>query len=127
TPPPRNPDVCTITVSRFAARRRSCRCNRHHSRSQMTVTRRVREPLPPFQHLLDDFAGDVLRFLVAQVGMPDADDCFQETFIAALRSYPTLRDASNLRGWLLTIARRKAIDSRRAASRRPLLVDSIRE
>lgn len=93
----------------------------------MTFTKRVRDALPPFQRLIDDYADDVLRFLVAQVGMPDADDCFQETFIAALRSYPTLRDMSNLRGWLLTIARRKAIDSRRAASRRPLLVEAVPE
>jgi RNA polymerase sigma factor (sigma-70 family) len=93
----------------------------------MTTMRKAREPLPPFQRLLDDHADDVLRFLVAQVGLPEADDCFQETFISALRSYPTLRDVSNLRGWLLTIARRKAIDSRRAAARRPLLVDSVPE
>jgi RNA polymerase sigma factor (sigma-70 family) len=89
------------------------------------TARKARQPLPPFQHLLDRYADDVLRFLISQVGMPDADDCFQETFIAALRSYPTLRDAQNLRGWLLTIARRKAVDSRRAASRRPLLVDPV--
>ena len=93
----------------------------------MTQTGNARHPLPPFQRLLDDHANDVLHFLVAQVGMPDADDCFQETFIAALRAYPTLRDATNLRGWLLTIARRKAIDSRRAASRRPLLLDKVPE
>ncbi len=93
----------------------------------MTSTRKARDPLPPFQRLLDEHADDVLRFLVAQIGMPDADDCFQETFIAALRSYPTLRDAGNLRGWLLTIARRKVIDMRRAASRRPLLVDALPE
>ena len=93
----------------------------------MTIVGKIRNPLPPFQRLLDDYADDVLRFLVAQVGMPEADDCFQETFIAALRSYPTLRDAANLRGWLLTIARRKAIDARRAASRRPLLLDTVPE
>ncbi len=93
----------------------------------MIITRKARNALPPFQRLLDEYADDVLRFLVAQVGMPDADDCFQETFISALRSYPTLREASNLRGWLLTIARRKAIDARRAATRRPLLVDAVPE
>jgi len=92
-----------------------------------TKPRKIRHPLPPFQRLLDEHANDVLRFLVAQVGQPEAADCFQETFIAALRAYPTLRDASDLRGWLLTIARRKVIDSRRAASRRPLLVDPIPE
>ena len=61
------------------------------------------------------------RFLIASVGPVDADDCYQETWLAALRAYPRLRDASNLRSWILTIAHRKAIDhvrSVRAARRR---------
>jgi RNA polymerase sigma factor (sigma-70 family) len=66
--------------------------------------------LPPFQRLLDAHASDVHRFLVALVGSHDADDCYQETWLAALRAYPRLRDTSNLRGWVLTIAHRKAID-----------------
>ena len=73
--------------------------------------------LPPFQELLDAHKDDVYRLLVAMVGAPDADDCFQETFISALRAYPALRPSSNLRAWLHTIARRKALDSIRA--RRP--------
>lgn len=56
------------------------------------------------------------------VGRADAEDCFQETFLAALRAYPKLSDAENLRGWLLTIAHRKAIDHHRASGRRPLPV-----
>ena len=78
--------------------------------------------LPPFQRLLDEHRDDVHRFLVASAGLQDADDCFQETFIAALRAYPRLRDGSNLRAWLLTIAHRKAIDAHRARARRPLAV-----
>jgi RNA polymerase sigma factor (sigma-70 family) len=61
----------------------------------------------------------VYRFLVALVGPQDAEDCFQETFLSALRAYPRLRDGANLRSWVLTIAHRKAIDSARARSRRP--------
>jgi RNA polymerase sigma factor (sigma-70 family) len=78
--------------------------------------------LPPFQRFLDDHRLDVYRFLVASVGRQDADDCFQETFLAALRAYPKLRDASNLRGWVLRIATRKAIDAGRATGRRGLPV-----
>lgn len=78
--------------------------------------------LPPFQALLDDHADDVLRFLAACVGPGEADDCFQETFIAALRAYPRLRRGSNVRSWLLTIAHRKAIDAHRARGRRPVPV-----
>jgi RNA polymerase sigma factor (sigma-70 family) len=74
--------------------------------------------LPPFQSLLDSHREDVYRFLVALVGPQEAEDCFQETFLAALRAYPGLRDGSNLRSWMLTIAHRKAIDSVRARGRR---------
>jgi RNA polymerase sigma factor (sigma-70 family) len=74
--------------------------------------------LPPFQRLLDAHGPDVHRFLVATVGRTDADDCYQETWIAAMRAYPQLGSAENLRGWLLTIAHRKAIDHFRAAQRR---------
>ena len=83
--------------------------------------------LPPFQALLDAHGHDVHRFLIATVGQAEADDCFQETWLAALRAYPQLRDASNLRGWLLTIAHRKAIDAFRTRSRGPLPVPELPE
>jgi RNA polymerase sigma factor (sigma-70 family) len=73
--------------------------------------------LPPFQTLLDAHGPDVHRFLVASVGRVDADDCYQETWLAALRAYPRLRDASNLRSWIFTVAHRKAIDHVRARRR----------
>jgi RNA polymerase sigma factor (sigma-70 family) len=82
---------------------------------------------PPFQTLIDDHARDVMAVLRGAVGRSDADDCFQETFIAALRAYPDLRDASNLRGWLLTIAHRKAIDHHRANGRRAAPVAEVAE
>jgi RNA polymerase sigma factor (sigma-70 family) len=78
--------------------------------------------LPPFQTVLDEHAGVVMATLRGAVGRADAEDCFQETFLAALRAYPGLRDGRNLRGWLLTIAHRKAIDHHRANGRRPLPV-----
>ena len=80
----------------------------------------VRVVLPPFQRLLDAHAGDVHRFLVASVGPLDADDCYQETWVSALRAYPRLASAENLRGWLFTIAHRKALDTHRARRRNPL-------
>jgi RNA polymerase sigma factor (sigma-70 family) len=83
--------------------------------------------LPPFQALLDEHRDDVYRFLVASLGREEADDCFQETFIAALRAYPRLREASNLRSWLFTIAHRKAIDAHRARARRAVPVEEVPE
>ncbi|HUE27737.1 MAG TPA: RNA polymerase sigma factor [Solirubrobacteraceae bacterium] len=81
--------------------------------------------LPPFQTLLEDHGRDVHRFLVAMVGRPDADDCYQETWLAALRAYPRLRDASNLRSWVFTIAHRKAIDHLRRRRRGPTPVADV--
>jgi len=63
-----------------------------------------------------------MAILRGAVGREGAEDCFQETFLAALRAYPQLDDARNLRGWLLTIAHRKAIDHHRAQGRRPVPV-----
>ncbi|HXA43484.1 MAG TPA: sigma-70 family RNA polymerase sigma factor [Candidatus Solibacter sp.] len=73
--------------------------------------------LPPFQTLVDEHKAEVYRLALSAVGPDDADDCFQETLLAALRAYPTLRHADNLRGWLLTIAHRKALDHHRARGR----------
>jgi RNA polymerase sigma factor (sigma-70 family) len=83
--------------------------------------------IPPFQAFLEEHRTVVYRFLLAQVGPNDADDCFQEAFLAALRAYPTLRDASNLRGWILTIATRKALDAGRRRQRQPLAVGDVAE
>ena len=76
--------------------------------------------LRPFQRFLDAHRNDVWRYLVAAVGRHDADDCFQETFMAAMHAYPDLRPGSNDRAWVLTIAHRKAIDHFRARARRAL-------
>lgn len=78
--------------------------------------------LPPFEMLLREHGPDLHRYLVAGVGPVDADDCLQEVLLSALRAYPDLRDDANLRGWLFTIAYRKAIDSHRARGRRPVPV-----
>lgn len=83
--------------------------------------------LPPFQTFLDDQRDTVFRFLVATVGFDDAEDCFQETFVSALRAYPRLEEGSNLRAWVLTIAHRKALDTFRARKRRPLPVEELPE
>jgi RNA polymerase sigma factor (sigma-70 family) len=74
--------------------------------------------LPPFQTALDEHRDTIARFLAATVGPHDAEDCLQETLIAALRAYPRLRHDSNVRAWMLTIARNKALDEHRARGRR---------
>jgi RNA polymerase sigma factor (sigma-70 family) len=83
--------------------------------------------LPPFQALLEEHRSDVYRFLVATAGTAEADDAFQETWIAALRAYPKLRRADNLRAWLFRIAQNKSIDAHRARRRRPVPVAAVPE
>jgi RNA polymerase sigma factor (sigma-70 family) len=80
----------------------------------------VSKTLPPFQRFLDSHRDVVWRFLVSSVGQVEAEDCFQETFVAALRAYPRLGADSNLRAWVLTIAHRKALDCHRGRARRAL-------
>jgi RNA polymerase sigma factor (sigma-70 family) len=80
---------------------------------------------PPFQTLLDEYGSDVYRFCVATAGAAEADDAYQETWIAALRAYPKLRRADNLRGWLFRIAQNKAVDLHRSRTRRPVPVAAV--
>ena len=83
--------------------------------------------LPPFQTLIDEHATTVMAVLRGAVGREGAEDAFQETFLAALRAYPGLHDARNMRGWLVTIAQRKEIDHHRAKGRAPVPVAAVRE
>ncbi|MEO7294590.1 MAG: sigma-70 family RNA polymerase sigma factor [Candidatus Limnocylindria bacterium] len=75
--------------------------------------------LPPFHTLIDAHASELHRFLVGCVGPSEAEDCLQETFMSALRAYPRLHHADNLRAWLYTIAQRKATDAIRRMARSP--------
>ena len=79
--------------------------------------------LPPFQTLLDEHRVEIYRFLVPPAGPAHADDAFQETWISALRAYPRLRRADNLRAWLFRIAQNKATDTHRTRARRAIPVE----
>jgi len=73
--------------------------------------------LVPFQEVVERHGRDVMRLCIAVAGPGAADDCYQETMLAALAAYPRLRDPSVTRSWLLTIASRKAIDGFRSSAR----------
>jgi len=79
--------------------------------------------MPPFQEFIEANRAIVYRFLTVAVGSQEADDVFQETFIAALRAYPRVREPGKLDRWILAIASRKAIDHHRGARRRALPTD----
>jgi RNA polymerase sigma factor (sigma-70 family) len=83
--------------------------------------------LPPFQSFLEEHREEVYRFLAGFAAPHEVDDAFQETFLSALRAYPDLRKATNLRSWILTIAYRKAMDTHRSTKRRALPVEEVPE
>ncbi|GII59333.1 RNA polymerase sigma24 factor [Planotetraspora thailandica] len=81
----------------------------------------------PFEKVVEEHAGTVLRVCRAVLGVSDADDAWSETFIAAMRAYPELPETANVEAWLVTIAHRKAVDVLRTAKRQPLPVDELPE
>ena len=77
--------------------------------------------LPPFESFYEEHRDAVLRELRRLLGRDRADDAYQETFLRALRVYGRLRHAENLRAWVLTIARRVAVDQLRRREASPPL------
>ena len=66
--------------------------------------------IPPFERFYEEQQGPVLAQLRGMLGRDAADDAFQETFLRALRAYPTLQHGRHLRAWALQIARNVALD-----------------
>ena len=66
--------------------------------------------VPPFESFYVEHRDAVLGELRRTLGRERAEDAYQETFLRALRAYGRLRNADNLRAWVLTIARRVAVD-----------------
>ena len=83
--------------------------------------------LPPFDRVVRDHGPVVLRVCRAVVGVHDADDAWQETFLAALRAYPGLDPGTNLQAWLVTVAHHRCVDLLRARSRRASPVAEVPE
>jgi RNA polymerase sigma factor (sigma-70 family) len=83
--------------------------------------------LEPFETVVRRHGPTVLRVCRAVVGPDVADDAWSETFLAALRAYPALPPGSDVEAWLVTIARRKAVDQLRATARRAVAVAELPE
>jgi RNA polymerase sigma factor (sigma-70 family) len=81
----------------------------------------------PFEEIVAEHGSVVMRVCRALLGPVDADDAWSATFLSAMAAYPRLRPDSNVRGWLTTIAHRKAIDILRGAPRRALPVGETPE
>jgi RNA polymerase sigma factor (sigma-70 family) len=80
---------------------------------------------PPFETIVETHGPTVLRVCRAVIGATDADDAWSETFLSAMRAYPSLPDDANVEAWLVTIAHRRAIDIGRARTRRAVPTDTI--
>lgn len=81
----------------------------------------------PFEDVVAEHGPTVLRVCRAVVGPVDAEDAWSETFLSAMRAYPSLPDGANVEAWLVTIAHRRALDVGRARSRRPTPTDAVPE
>ncbi|MCW2751833.1 MAG: polymerase sigma factor [Aeromicrobium sp.] len=79
----------------------------------------------PFEAVVEAYGPAVLRVCRAVIGPVDADDAWSETFVSAMRAYPSLPDDANVEAWLVTIAHRKSIDIGRARSRRAIPTETI--
>jgi DNA-directed RNA polymerase specialized sigma24 family protein len=78
--------------------------------------------MQPFEAIVAEHGQVVMRVCRGLLGPVEAEDAWSETFLAALRAYPSLRPGSNVRGWLVTIAHNKAVDQIRARLRVPVPV-----
>jgi RNA polymerase sigma factor (sigma-70 family) len=81
----------------------------------------------PFESVVAEHGGTVLRVCRVLLATHDADDAWSETFLSAMRAYPELPETANIEAWLVTIAHRKAIDQLRAMKRRPLPTEELPE
>jgi RNA polymerase sigma factor (sigma-70 family) len=81
----------------------------------------------PFEKVVEQHGGTVLRVCRVLLGSHDAEDAWSEAFLAAMRGYPDLPDTANVEAWLVTIAHRKAIDILRARKRQPTPVGELPE
>jgi RNA polymerase sigma factor (sigma-70 family) len=81
----------------------------------------------PFERIVEQHGGTVLRVCRVILGVHDAEDAWSETFLAAMRAYPGLPYDANAEAWLVTIAHRKAIDVLRARGRQPEPVGDVPE
>lgn len=79
----------------------------------------------PFEQIVDEHGPTVLRVCRAVLGPADAEDAWAETFLSALKAYPDLDPSANVEAWLVTIAHRRAIDVKRAETRRAVPVARV--
>ncbi len=84
--------------------------------------------VPPFERLYEEHRGEIFGYLLRVAVPGEAEDAFQETFLRALKAYPSLSSGRFLRAWLFTIATRVAVDGQRRRGRaEPLVAEPAAE
>lgn len=82
----------------------------------------------PFERAVTEHGATVLRVCRGVLGAgPDADDAWQETFLAAIRAWADLSGDTNVEAWLVRVAQRKAIDVIRSRTRRAVPTAAVPE
>jgi RNA polymerase sigma factor (sigma-70 family) len=81
----------------------------------------------PFEEIVTEHGPKILRVCRAILGYHEGEDAWSETFLAALRAYPDLDAGANIEAWLVTIAKRKAIDHYRRGKRESVPIESVPE
>ncbi len=70
---------------------------------------------PPFWLLVETHGDELLRHARRLVGDADAEDVLHDALLRALRTYPRLTHAGQLRAWLYRVVTTTAHDSRRVS------------
>lgn len=73
--------------------------------------------------IVERHAPALMRFALSLGVRDDLDELVQDTFVRAFAALDSFRADSALRTWLFTIERRLLLDRRRAARRRPEMVE----
>jgi RNA polymerase sigma factor (sigma-70 family) len=81
----------------------------------------------PFERIVGEHGSVVWRVCRGLLSQHDAEDAWSETFLAAMLAWDRFEAGGNVRGWLVTIAHRKAIDVLRAHGRDPVPTDALPE
>lgn len=81
---------------------------------------------PPFESIVTAHGDAVWRVCRGLLPQHDAEDAWSETFLAALRAWDRF-EGDRVRGWLVTIAHRKALDSFRSGARTTTRADGVPE
>lgn len=79
---------------------------------------------PPFERVVAEHGDVVWRVCRGLLAQHDAEDAWSETFLAAMRAWGRF-DGDRVRGWLVTIAHRKALDVLRGARRVVLTEEGV--